>query len=72
MGQQKQSEGRERNAAIPGGKPDADTPDEAVRRVGRESRRRAGPDGPDAREIGDTFKTTPTARPSGAKPHGGA
>lgn len=72
MGQQKQSEGRERNAAIPGGKPDADTPDEAVRRVGRESRRRAGPDGPDAREIGDTFKKTPPARPSGAKPHGGA
>lgn len=63
MGQQKQSEGRERNAAIPGGKPDADTPDEAVRRVGRESRRRAGPDGPDAREIGDTFKKRPTARP---------
>lgn len=72
MGQQKQSEGRERNAAIPGGKPDADTPDEAVRRVGRESRRRAGPDGPDAREIGDTFKKTPTARPSGAKPQGDA
>jgi len=67
MGKQKQSEGRERNAAIPGGKPDADTPDDAVRRVGRESRRRAGPDGPDAREIGDTFKKG-SAPPSGAAP----
>ncbi|HAC01971.1 MAG TPA: hypothetical protein DCF67_11095 [Brevundimonas sp.] len=68
MEEQKQSEGRERNAAIPGGKPDADTPDEAVRRVGRESQRRAGPDGPDAREIGDTFKKAPSPRPASPKP----
>ncbi|WP_415289084.1 hypothetical protein RSD66_04005 [Brevundimonas sp. S1H14] len=67
----KQSEGRRRNAALPGGKPDADTSEEAVRRVGRESRRRAGPDGPDAREIGDTFKQEPPASPSPAKPRGG-
>ena len=72
MEEPKQSEGRERNAATPGGKPEADTPDEAVRRVGRQSRGRAGPDGPDAREIGDTFKKAPTARPSDAKPHSGA
>lgn len=51
-----QSEGRRKNAAVPGGKPRPDVSDEAVRRVGRESRRRAGPDGPDAREVGDTFK----------------
>lgn len=68
MDQQKQSPGRERNAAIPGGKPDAATTDDAVRRTGRESQRRAGPDGPSAREVGDTFKKT---RPSGAKPHPG-
>lgn len=37
MEEQKQSEGRQRNAAIPGGKPDADTLDEAVRQVGRDS-----------------------------------
>ncbi len=60
MGDAKQSKGRERNAARPGGKPDPATSDEAVRRVGQESQRRAGPDGPDAREIGDTFKTPPT------------
>lgn len=59
MGDPRQSPGRERNAASPGGKPEAATSDEAVRRVGRESQRRAGPDGPDAREIGDTFKKKP-------------
>lgn len=62
MQEGKQSKGRERNAATPGGKPEADIPDEAVLRVGRESRRRAGPDGPDAREVGDTFKKKPAAR----------
>lgn len=54
-----QSRGRERNAAIPGGKPEADESDEAVMRVGRESRKRAGPDGPDATVVGDTFKALP-------------
>ncbi len=68
MGQPKQSKGREQNAAIPGGKPDAATSDEAVRRVGRESSRRAGPDGPDAREVGDTFKKTSAAPAASAKP----
>lgn len=28
-------------------------------RTGKESRRRAGPDGPDATEVGDTFKRKP-------------
>lgn len=52
----KQSDGREQNGATPGGKPDASTSDKAVRRVGKKERKSAGPDGPDAREIGDTFK----------------
>ena len=54
-----QSPGRDDNAAIPGGKPDASTSDEAVKRTGERERRSAGPDGPDATEVGDTFKTPP-------------
>ncbi|WP_029416866.1 hypothetical protein [Brevundimonas bacteroides] len=54
-----QTKGRERNGAIPAGKPDASTPDEAVKRTSRQGRRAAGPDGPDATEVGDTFKTPP-------------
>ena len=54
-----QSHGRARNAATPGGKPEAAESDKAVMRVGRESRRRAGPDGPDATVVGDTFKASP-------------
>lgn len=55
----KQSSGREANGAAPGGKPDPATSDEAVLRTGRKSRKAAGPDGPDATVIGDTFKTAP-------------
>lgn len=52
----KQTEGRQDNGAIPPGKPDAATSDTAVRRTGDKERRSAGPDGPDAKAIGDTFK----------------
>jgi hypothetical protein len=55
----KQSQGREANGAIPGGKPDAATSEKDVKRVGEQSRRKAGPDGPDATVIGDTFKRPP-------------
>lgn len=51
-----QSKGRDRNAAEPGGKPTPDTPAADVRKVGEQSRRKAGPDGPDAAAVGDTFK----------------
>lgn len=54
-----QTAGRKANGAIPAGRPDATTPDEAIKRVGRESARRAGPDGPDAEEVGNTFKHQP-------------
>ena len=54
----KQTEGREKNGAHPGGKPDGSTPDVAVERTGQQERRSAGPDGPDAAEVGDTFKRT--------------
>lgn len=52
-----QSPGRERNDAAPADRPDPRTPDDQVEHVGRQSRERAGPDGPDAREVGDTFKS---------------
>ena len=55
----KQSEGRDDNGAIPPGKPDASTSDAAVKRTGERERRSAGPDGPDAAEVGDTFKQKP-------------
>ncbi len=53
---EKQSEGRRKNGATPGGKPEAATSEADVRRTGKAETRSAGPDGPDATEIGDTFK----------------
>lgn len=52
-----QTKGRDRNGAYPPGRPDASTSKADVKRVGEQGRRRAGPDGPDAREVGDTFKS---------------
>ena len=54
-----QTEGRDDNGAIPLGKPDASTSDAQVKRTGEREKRTAGPDGPDATEVGDTFKTPP-------------
>jgi hypothetical protein len=54
-----QSEGREKNGAAPGGKPDAYTSDKAVKANGKREVRSAGPDGPDASKVGDTFKQSP-------------
>jgi hypothetical protein len=59
MADPKQSEGRKANGAMPGGKPDASTSEAQVKRTGEASRRKAGPDGPDATEVGDTFKRSP-------------
>lgn len=55
--ERKQTEGREKNGAMPGGRPDETTPDDDIIRTGRRSTRAAGPDGPDATEIGETFKS---------------
>lgn len=52
----KQADGRRKNGASPGGKPDASTSDKAVEKNGRRERQSAGPDGPDAPVVGDTFK----------------
>lgn len=57
MTEPRQTKGREQNAALPGGHPDASTSDEAVKRTGRREQTTAGPDGPSAKEIGDTFKS---------------
>lgn len=54
-----QTDGRDRNGAIPLGRPDASTSDAAVKRNAEREQRSAGPDGPDATEIGDTFKNRP-------------
>lgn len=51
-----QTEGRDQNGATPGGKPDPSTPESKVIETGKAETRSAGPDGPDATEIGDTFK----------------
>lgn len=59
MTERQQTDGRKDNGASPGGKPDATTSDADVKRVGEASRRKAGPDGPDASEIGETFKRKP-------------
>lgn len=55
----KQTKGREDNGAAPGGAPDQTTSDEAVKRTGRRGVQSAGPDGPDARVVGETFKRAP-------------
>lgn len=54
----RQTEGRTKNGAEPGGKPDGSTSSAAVKRTGQKERQSAGPDGPDATVIGDTFKKT--------------
>lgn len=52
----KQTDGRKDNGAVPAGKPDAATSGQAVKETGEKERRSAGPDGPDAKAVGDTFK----------------
>ena len=54
-----QTEGRDETGAIPLGRPDASTSDRAVKRNAEREQQTAGPDGPDATEVGDTFKQQP-------------
>lgn len=51
-----QSKGRETNEAEPPGQRPGLVSDKKTEAVGRHARRAAGPDGPDAAEVGDTFK----------------
>jgi hypothetical protein len=59
MTEKDNTEGRERNAAQPLGERRGQISHKGTIRGGERSRRRAGPDGPDAREVGDTFKQQP-------------
>jgi ribonucleotide monophosphatase NagD (HAD superfamily) len=63
-----QTGGREMNGATPGGKPDATTSDEAVKRTGLKARTAGGPDGPDATVVGDTFKKGSGKKGAGEAP----
>ncbi|HJV41942.1 hypothetical protein [Caulobacter sp.] len=56
MADKSNTEGREANEAEPLGDFTALGGKESVRKTGEESRKRAGPDGPDASYVGDTFK----------------
>ncbi|QTC92886.1 hypothetical protein [Brevundimonas goettingensis] len=55
---EEQTDGRRKNGAAPGGKPDASTSKKACVTTGLE-RESAGPDGPDAGVVGETFKRKP-------------
>jgi hypothetical protein len=55
----KQSDGRERNDALPPGERPGLVSEAGIQRTGEKSRRQAGPDGPDAGRIGETFKSPP-------------
>ena len=61
MADQQQSPGRKANDAEPlAQRPGLMSP-EAVERTGRKSRKAAGPDGPDAGAVGETFKKKPSS-----------
>ena len=54
--QEDQTEGREANQALPLGERGGGDTEKKVKAQGRRERRMAGPDGPDAEAVGDTFK----------------
>ena len=51
-----QTPGRERNAAMPLGHREGGDTDAKVKAAGKREQASAGPDGPDAKVVGDTFK----------------
>ena len=56
MAEQPNTDGRKANEAESLGDFTALGGKDSVQKTGEESRKRAGPDGPDAAEVGDTFK----------------
>lgn len=54
-----QTEGRDKNGAEPLGPSRGIESTKELKETGKESTRRAGPDGPDATYVGDTFKRWP-------------
>ena len=59
MADKPNTEGREQNAAEPLGELTALGGKDKVQTTGERERKSAGPDGPDATVIGDTFKRSP-------------
>jgi hypothetical protein len=59
MTDQPNTEGRRANAAEPLGESTALGGKDKVQRTGERERKSAGPDGPDATVVGDTFKRSP-------------
>jgi hypothetical protein len=53
------SQGRKANQAEAPGAFTADGGKAAIEKTGRKAQKAAGPDGPDATEVGDTFKAKP-------------
>lgn len=51
-----QSHGRKANAALPLGQREGGDTDRKLRKTGTAEQQSAGPDGPSAKEVGDTFK----------------
>ena len=51
-----QSEGRKSNAAMPLGRREGGDTEQKLRATGEREKKSAGPDGPDARSVGETFK----------------
>lgn len=58
----KQSPGREANAALPPGRRDGLVSEKNTVEIGRSARTRRGPDDVDPDDIGDTFKKKPGDR----------
>lgn len=54
--EEQQTPGRKSNAAQPLGERNGLQSDKGTERTGEQSRRQAGPDGPDAGAVGRTFK----------------
>lgn len=52
-----QTRGRKQNDALPLGRRDGGDTEAKVLKAGRKEQRSAGPDGPKAAEVGDTFKS---------------
>jgi hypothetical protein len=59
MADQPNTEARRKNDAEPLGEFTALGGKDKVQKTGERSRKAAGPDGPDATEVGDTFKRSP-------------
>jgi hypothetical protein len=59
MGDRPNTEARRKNDAEPLGEFTALGGKDKVQKTGERSRKAAGPDGPDATEVGDTFKRSP-------------